>query len=314
MPTLWGGFIMMELGNMIFGNSRGAFSIDRDLWQKLFEPLWDKLDHHRPFENNTFIIFPYYWGDCTCGHDELEIEWDENNKHGPACYQRDYRKLVDNHKHNVPDHLVEQLCAKHGIDYNDGWGSAIHCTCDHQKKWIEFCENHSHDEECPLVKPNFVFKPTGLEVQWYKYPFRDSYSNMRISKEEIAEVVLVCLNSLTDMPKLASCFEKDLEKLKDKLQDYDFAVELYCALCNTYWYPISLDTERFPIKYDNRYAYGITWRSAGGLVADLRGLGEDYLHFYCSGMIHDGAPGEGRVSNRVEAELNNLGWTYQPMG
>ena len=73
----------MELGNLIFGNSRGEFPVERGDWQKCFckfiedigldsygyVPAWasDSLKKHQTarggFENDVFIINPYYWGD-----------------------------------------------------------------------------------------------------------------------------------------------------------------------------------------------------------------------------------------------------------
>lgn len=83
----------MELGNAIFGNSRGEYKVNRD-WQEDFykflvavgfdgygdieeeyldrqeSQLWkySKIDKSEMgdstyFENDTFIIRPYYWGD-----------------------------------------------------------------------------------------------------------------------------------------------------------------------------------------------------------------------------------------------------------
>ena len=72
----------MELGNMIFGNSRGEYSIDRSEMQDLFTSfltdlgfnaygyLDEKSDLYKEqtldgitFENDIFLIRPYYWGD-----------------------------------------------------------------------------------------------------------------------------------------------------------------------------------------------------------------------------------------------------------
>lgn len=63
----------IELGNLLFGNSRGNFVIERDEWQ---DPFDDFLLHNgfngygyylqgieRCFENNVFIVRPYYWGE-----------------------------------------------------------------------------------------------------------------------------------------------------------------------------------------------------------------------------------------------------------
>lgn len=63
----------IELGNLLFGNSRGNYAIEREEWQ---DPFCKFLDNNgfdgygykedsdeRCFENDTFIIRPYYWGD-----------------------------------------------------------------------------------------------------------------------------------------------------------------------------------------------------------------------------------------------------------
>lgn len=89
--------------------------------------------------------------------------------------------------------------------------------------------------------------------------------------------------------------EKDLQLLKGKVnEDYDFAQELYAALCNMQW-------------KKHYQTYACSWRYAGGLIAEMRGMiGEwDYLEFYCSGN-------EGRISERVKIELGKLGWEQLP--
>ena len=59
-------------------------------------------------------------------------------------------------------------------------------------------------------------------------------------------------------------------------------------MCNTDW-------------YRNGKHWAKTWRAAGGIVADLRDLNEDYNDFYRSGD-------EGVVADNVAAELAALGW------
>ena len=127
----------MELGNLIFGNSRGEFKIPRgiteddfaiqDMFVEFMDEIGldgygyvknDKLEEYETerggFENDIFIINPYYWGE------------DEN--------------------------IMEE--------------------------------------------PNFVFKPTGLEIRWYKYPLRDAYSNKEIKLEELKEILKKCKESM----------------------------------------------------------------------------------------------------------------------
>ena len=77
------------------------------------------------------------------------------------------------------------------------------------------------------------------------------------------------------------------------LADKDASVRLYRALCNQAW-----------VGPDGR-VLTVSWRSAGAIVADARGRGEDYLCFYCSG-------GEGEVAADVQALLDTLGWSPCP--
>ena len=71
----------MELGNMIFGNSRGEYPIeDRENWQdkfwEIFDDVFDYYGYYEKFkedpehttdrggyENDVFLINPYYWGE-----------------------------------------------------------------------------------------------------------------------------------------------------------------------------------------------------------------------------------------------------------
>lgn len=89
--------------------------------------------------------------------------------------------------------------------------------------------------------------------------------------------------------------EFDLQTLSARLRaDDTFAVEVYCALCNTDW------------RHDDGTEWHGSWRYSAGLVATLRGRGEDYLRFYCSGL-RDGR--EGTVSDRVADAMAKLGWS-----
>ena len=93
-------------------------------------------------------------------------------------------------------------------------------------------------------------------------------------------------------------FENDLLKLFDQINsDYEFAQEVYAALCNMRWRKINDPTQ----------VYSCSWRYAGGLIAEMRGMTDsmDYCEFYCSGN-------EGHVSERVEVELGKLGWEQLP--
>lgn len=90
-------------------------------------------------------------------------------------------------------------------------------------------------------------------------------------------------------------FEDDLNTLANLAESDEFATNLYRALSNMQW--------KQKDKPEN--IYSCSWRYAGGLVADLRNKGENYLDFYCSGS-------EGWVAPEVEKALNELGWEKLP--
>ena len=121
----------MELGNMVFGNSRGRYEFpDRSLvdskeWKQLMRVL--QMDYHGNsdlyspcvteyggYRNNTFEIMPYYLG----------------------------------------------------------------------------------EDEAIMELPNFKYFPTGFEIQWYKYPFRNSYMNQPLTSEQILEIFRKCIKSV----------------------------------------------------------------------------------------------------------------------
>lgn len=69
---------------------------------------------------------------------------------------------------------------------------------------------------------------------------------------------------------------------------------------------------------NNRFVYGenewtCSWRMSGGIVADLRDCGEDYLDYYCSGMINlDGSVSESVVTDEIRLDLAKIGWIVKP--
>ena len=80
-----------------------------------------------------------------------------------------------------------------------------------------------------------------------------------------------------------------------------YAQNLYAALCN------------------NRFFYGdkewsCSWRYAGGIVANIRNCGEDYITFYCSGIgtNNEGFVAESFVTDEVRLDLMKMGWEVKP--
>lgn len=83
----------MELGNMIFGTSRGEKPIPReDAW---IDPLVSVMEaagcdtYGWPkFENETFMVQGYDWdAQCDCGAEDQHDAWGAKHSHAPSCYQ-----------------------------------------------------------------------------------------------------------------------------------------------------------------------------------------------------------------------------------
>lgn len=114
-------------------------------------------------------------------------------------------------------------------------------------------------------------------------------------------------------------FEHDLRTdldnsilIMNKIKNDVYAQNLYAALCNVQW----VHKDILSILKDD--FWGISWRAAGSLVANLRnkhGLKENYLNYYCSGILEDVPNGnhlrsafEGEIKDEIKKDLSDLGW------
>ena len=128
------------------------------------------------YENVVFVMRPYYWGDCDCGYLHESTIWDKNHKHSRNCYLSLYMAKVGERSLDFVYRrsVAKDLCDSFGIPWNDGLGSAAHCTCDYGVDWKVFLGEHNgHKSSCSLELPNFLHKRIGFEVRWYKWIGRD---------------------------------------------------------------------------------------------------------------------------------------------
>lgn len=54
------------------------------------------------------------------------------------------------------------------------------------------------DDEDIMMQPNFVYKPTGFTMSWYKYPMRDAYVSDDISLVEFQKILNHCAQSMKE--------------------------------------------------------------------------------------------------------------------
>jgi hypothetical protein len=102
----------------------------------------------------------------------------------------------------------------------------------------------------------------------------------------------------------------------DKIRNNDtYAQNFYAALCNQEW----REDDVWEVLRDKTWS--CSWRSAGGIVADIQGKG-DYMDWYCSGMMQShpddnimgGADSiknyvpEGTVTDEIRWDLAQIGW------
>jgi hypothetical protein len=100
--------------------------------------------------------------------------------------------------------------------------------------------------------------------------------------------------------------------LKKVVDNETYAQNLYAAMCNNVFQP----NQVWPRLKDEYWS--CSWRSAGGIVADLRGQG-DYIDWYCSGIFGAGEAdsfrgyvSESTVTDEIREDLFAIGWTVEP--
>lgn len=98
-----------------------------------------------------------------------------------------------------------------------------------------------------------------------------------------------------------------------------YAQNVYASICNNDFQKLDV----IPILKEE--TWGASWRSAGGIVANMRMQG-DYIDWYCSGIGNsndgyglsnvrgNGYVPEGCITKEIQADLKQLGWVVMPGG
>ena len=141
---------------------------------------------------------------------------------------------------------------------------------------------------------------------------REDYLNLYKSARQQDEENIVDPNWQKDN------MEYDLrstEWILEKVRSSDsYAQNLYAAICNNDFQKLDV----MPILKNQTWS--ASWRSAGGIVANMRQEG-DYMDWYCSGIRNDdtynpdiniaypnGYVPESVVTSEIQEDLKRLGW------
>lgn len=71
------------------------------------------------------------------------------------------------------------------------WWAACNCIAGYD-------DATDHAPTCGLVRPNFLYKPTGYELRVYKYPMRDSFANQDLTPQQFREMMDACIASVKE--------------------------------------------------------------------------------------------------------------------
>lgn len=140
----------MELGNILFGNSRGSYPVPRDEWQDKFCEFLDE-----------------------CGFDTYGYINDDT-------LEKEYGIIIEG------EGIVTLKNGESYKEHQQGFDNGIFRILPYY--WGE------SENICKLS--NFIYYPENYEIQWYKYPLRDSWSNKEITFEEFCDILDKCKESL----------------------------------------------------------------------------------------------------------------------
>lgn len=168
--------------------------------------LGGEFGYGTEFENEVFAMHQFWWGDCECGWAELSCD----ESHDSGCYQvalSTAEKAAGVHWEQKNDFSYDEKGRRREVIYArlitefdlPKRGCAIHCTCTYDPvrfpAWFQAFKKGpaGHAEDCPVERPHFHHKPTGLKVRWYKWIGRDMEIQGSV---DVARILAECEESL----------------------------------------------------------------------------------------------------------------------
>jgi len=154
------------------------------------------------YENETFLLHPDYQdAECSCGCDK-EYGNADLESHEANCANSIIRAKLDAWpatplldlmvRWDLEKRLTDRVAAS--LNSKGRYG----CTCGREAIRMAWLADHGHDPTCMLTLPNFRYKATHFEVNWYKYIGRDMRPSSQLSGEEFHAIFKACWESIPD--------------------------------------------------------------------------------------------------------------------
>ena len=184
-------------------------------WEEIFEPLIRRITgvHQSDvragceFRNETFEVRPHFLGEyCYCEYGKTKRSFEQKNPHKEDCFHSQLEQInkdslrVTNIDNRLDGRIFRinkllDLCNRFSIKYDTRIVNDI-CTCGVKEKWFKL--SIQHDDDCIILRPNFLYIPEDIRIFWHKRFFRDSYINKSISKEDFTRIVNHCISSVSN--------------------------------------------------------------------------------------------------------------------
>lgn len=227
----------MELGNLLFGNSRGEYEIDREKYQDIFCDFLEEIgfdsygfapDYLEEYIKTDYApVYNFHEQDKVKAKDlkekgkllestmQEDIYLYQDKRY--AVIERpnmEYEKAHEewfNEFFDCEDELLSQELLDREPLYQDYGTVEEVYDVEEKESYQHYFDNGTFlvrpyywgDSDEIAEKPNFVFYPENIEISWYKYPLRDAYCSQNLTKEQFEQMLKICKDSLKSKNKTA---------------------------------------------------------------------------------------------------------------
>lgn len=189
-----------EIGNLMFGNSRGEYALEREEVQDLFVNMLGRMGFDSYGHIDSEILKKHEKNDSGqyIQYSQVDEETLQEVKLNGERFEAS-DEILYNYNGNTYEYEPEFESEDHEIEEEEKMFLISEATEDvtyFSNDIFEVRPYYWGDSPELAEKANFLYKPTGLKIKWYKYPLRDAYANQNITYKELEEILQKCLKSI----------------------------------------------------------------------------------------------------------------------